>query len=114
MKWIFQVDDDASTMEKIVDYAVPVFVAVLLLIMNISGWGLLHNCYSQSCAHAGFLWHLVATGLFGYGVYFFWRGATDRSTLKMDDGVRTIISFVLFALAFGAYSGFSWWFNVCQ
>lgn len=111
---LFNYDSSDSVMEKVVETIVPIGVVLLLLFMNLSGLGIFRNCYSQSCSHAGFVWKVIGLGLSAYACYFFWRAATDRAKLQMDDGVRMIFVFVLFALSFAAYSGFNWWFNVCQ
>lgn len=111
---LFHFDSDASVMEKIVETLAPIFVLILILFMNIWGWGIGHNCYAQSCSHYGFLWHFVGLCLSIYGLYFFWRSATDRSTLNIPDSARIVFTGLLFVFSFLSYSGFSWYFNVCQ
>jgi hypothetical protein len=111
---IFHYDKDANLMEKIVETAVPILLIVGLLFMNLSGLGVFKNCYSESCSHAGWVWHVVGLGLSFYGGYFFWRRATDRSTLDIGDGASLVITGILFTASFLSYSGFNWWFSVCQ
>jgi hypothetical protein len=111
---LFHYDSDATLVEKIMETIVPLFVFVLIFLMNLWGWGVGKNCYAQTCRHYGFGWHLAGLFLSIYRIYFFWRAATDRSTLNIGDGVRMFILFLIFAASWLSYSGFTWYFNVCQ
>lgn len=111
---LFHIDPNASPLEKFTEVFAPVFALVLVFLMNLWGWGVGNNCYAQSCKHYGVLWHVVGLFLSLYAIYFLWRGATDRSTLNIPDVARIIIVGLLLTASWQSYSGFTWWFNVCQ
>jgi len=114
MKWLFKVDSSDSLFEKIVENAVPVLVIIGYLYMVGSGVGVFKNCYQQSCSHAGFIWNAIGFLLSCYAPYFYWRGATDRSKLNVGQLGTALITFALITLAWQSFTGFNWWFNVCQ
>jgi len=110
---------DADTfMEKFVYVMMYLFAPILFLVAQLSAWQVLKNCYQQSVKMHSTFDTVLGFILSAAAVYLVIAMKNDANwilRLGLKWNIAGQIAVGLLAV-FGilAYSGFSWWFNVCQ
>lgn len=104
---LFKWDKRNEVGENIVNNFVPVLIAVIILIIYLSAFGILNNFYADACraAKPGLLWKglgLICTAI--------WVIQVVRLVKDDDDyGQGSYpLMFVFIALSFAAFSGFAY------
>lgn len=110
--------DADSFMEKFTYVMMYLGAPLAFFYMQLSAWGVFKNCYQQSVSHYGFGWHLFGFFFSAAAVYLVIAMKNDanwllRLGLKWNIAGQIAVG-ILAVVGILGYSGFSWWFNVCQ
>lgn len=99
LKQLFHVDSDASPVERIATYAVPVGVLILLVWLFGSVAGIFHNDLTAKAAAASAFEKIIGWVLFIVAIVWGWANASDRVPFRINQAAATLLLVVLLAVS---------------